>query len=225
VQSACTRLNAPLEPAPKQYFRFLPQHLPEALRQRLADEGIAKPLLLNFNELHRSHPLVSVLAEHLLETSLAGDGQGAGIAARCAATLTNAVEVVTTIYLLRLRHQLGYVRRRQPFQMMAEETVALAVAGRSNPQWLQGEAVAQLLECTPSGNLPLEVVQREIRTALEFIAAHPQQLQTLAEQRAKTLLADHQRVREAARDVGQYSVSACLPVDVSGVYVLLPDSL
>lgn len=222
VHSACARLNAPLEPARKQQFRFLPQHLPEALRQRLADEGIAKPLLLNFNELHRSHPLVSVLAEHLLETSLAGE---AGIAARCAATLTDAVEVVTTVYLLRLRHQLGYVRRREPFQMMAEETVALAVAGRNNPQWLDGDAVARLLECTPTGNLPVEAMQREIRTALDFIAVHPQQLQTLTEQRAKALLADHQRVREAARDVGQYSVSACLPVDVMGVYVLLPDAL
>ena len=225
VQSACTRLNAPLEPIRKQQYRFLPQHLPEALRQRLADEGIGRPLLLNFNELHRSHPLVSVLAEHLLETSLATEGQGSGIAARCAATLTDAVEVVTTIYLLRLRHQLAYVRRRQPFQMMAEETVALAVAGRSNPQWLQGEDVTQRLECTPSGNLPVEAVQREIRTALEFIAAHPQQLQMVAQRRAETLLADHQRVREAARDVGQYSVSACLPVDVMGVYVLLPDAL
>ena len=109
--------------------------------------------------------------------------------------------------------------------MMAEETVALAVAGRNNPQWLDGDAVARLLECTPTGNLPVEAMQREIRTALDFIAAHPQQLQALAEQRAKTLLADHQRVREAARDVGQYSVSACLPVDVMGVYVLLPDAL
>lgn len=222
VHSACARLNAPLEPVREQQFRFLTQHLPEALRLRLADEGIEKALLLNFTELHRSHPLVSVLAEHLLETSLAGD---TGIAARCAATLTDAVEVVTTIYLLRLRHQLGYVRRREPFQMMAEETVALAVAGRSNPQWLEGDSVARLLECTPTGNLPVEAMQREVRTALDFIAAHPQRLQMLAERRAQTLLADHQRVREAARDVGQYSVNACLPVDVMGVYVLLPDTL
>lgn len=225
VQSACVRLNAPLEPTRKQQFRFLPQHLPEALCQRLKDEGISKPLLLDFNELHRSHPLVSVLAQHLLETSLTAESQNAAIAARCAATLTNAVEIVTTIYLLRLRHQLGYVRRRQPFQMMAEETVTLAVSGRSNPQWLQGEDVEKLLECTPSGNLPDQAMQREIRTALEFIAAHPQQLQTLAQQRAQALLADHQRVREAARDVGQYSVNACLPVDIIGVYVLLPDTL
>lgn len=222
VQSACVRLNAPLEPVRPQQFRLLPQHLPEALRQRLADEGISKPLVLDFRELHRSHPLVTVMAEHLLESSLAGE---TALAARSAATLTDAVEVVTTVYLLRLRHQLGYVRRREPFQMMAEETVALAVAGRSNPQWLEGEAVARLLECTPTGNLPAEAMQREIRTALEFLAKYPQQLQTLAERRAQSLLSDHQRVREAARDVGHYSVSPCLPVDVIGVYVLLPDAL
>jgi Superfamily II DNA/RNA helicases, SNF2 family len=222
LHSACARLNTPLEPTRNQQFRFLPQHLPEALRLRLADEGIVQPLLINFNELHRSHPLVSVLAEHLLETSLAGDE---GIAARCAATLTDAVEVVTTVYLLRLRHQLSYVRRREPFQMMAEETVAIAVAGRSNPQWLQHDSVAQLLECTPSGNLPAEAMQREIRTALDFLSSQSQQLQALAEQRAQILLSDHQRVREAASDVGKYSVSACLPVDVMGVYVLLPDAL
>ena len=222
LQSACVRLGAPLEIGRKQTARFLPQHLPEALRQRLADEGINTPQLIDFSELHRSHPLVGLLAQHLLEGALGGERP---LAARCAATLTNDVEVVTTLYLLRLRHQLSYVRRREPFQMMAEETVALAVQGRNAPQWLADDGVSRLLECTPSGNLPPEAAQREIRTALDFLAAHPQQLQAVAQQRADALLADHQRVREATRDVGQYSVSPCLPVDVMGVYVLLPDSL
>ncbi|MGQ8878683.1 helicase-related protein [Delftia sp. NA_296.1] len=222
LQSACVRLGAPLEIGRKQTARFLPQHLPEALRQRLADEGIDKPQIIDFSELHRSHPLVGLLAQHLLEDALGGERP---LAARCAATLTNDVEVVTTLYLLRLRHQLSYVRRREPFQMMAEETVALAVQGRNAPQWLADDGVSRLLECTPSGNLPPEAAQREIRTALDFLAAHPQQLQAVAQQRADALLADHQRVREATRDVGQYSVSPCLPVDVMGVYVLLPDSL
>ncbi|MBD9368606.1 helicase-related protein [Xanthomonas sp. XNM01] len=222
LQSACVRLGAPLEIGRKQTARFLPHHLPEALRQRLADEGIDKPQLIDFSELHRSHPLVGLLAQHLLEDALGGERP---LAARCAATLTNDVEVVTTLYLLRLRHQLSYVRRREPFQMMAEETVALAVQGRNAPQWLADDGVSRLLECAPSGNLPPEAAQREIRIALDFLAAHPQQLQVLARQRADALLADHQRVREATRDVGQYSVSPCLPVDVMGVYVLLPDSL
>lgn len=222
LQSACVRLGSPLEIGRKQTARFLPQHLPEALRQRLADEGIDKPQLIDFSELHRSHPLVGLLAQHLLEDALVGERP---LAVRCAATLTNDVEVVTTLYLLRLRHQLSYVRRREPFQMMAEETVALAVQGRNAPKWLVDDSVSRLLECTPSGNLPPEAAQREIRTALDFLAAHPQQLQAVAQQRADALLADHQRVREATRDVGQYSVSPCLPVDVMGVYVLLPDSL
>lgn len=208
--------------ARKGQFRLFPQHLPEALRLRLADEGIGKPLSIDFAELHRSHPLVTALADHILEDSLQG---GSRIAARCAATLTDAVDVVTTLCLLRLRHQLSYVRRRESFQMMAEETVALAVKGRGNPEWIRGDTVDALLECTPSGNLTPEVAQREIRTALDVLRAHQGQLEALAKERAATLLEDHQRVREAARDVGQYSVSPCLPVDVIGVYVLLPDAL
>ncbi|MEA3219209.1 helicase-related protein [Immundisolibacter sp.] len=222
LQSACVRLGAPLEAGRKQIARFLPQHLPEALRLRLADEGINAPQPIDFGELHRSHPLVDLLAQHLLEDALGGERP---LAARCAATLTNDVQVVTTLYLLRLRHHLSYVRRREPFQMMAEEAVALTVQGRNTPQWQADDGVSRLLECTPSGNLPPEAAQREIRTALDFLTAHTQQLQALAQQRADALLADHQRVREATRDVGQYSVSPCLPVDVMGVYVLLPDAL
>ena len=237
VQSACARLGAPLEAARRQTHRLHTQHLPEALRQRLADEGLVPEgatraahttLVLDFAELHRSHPLVSVLADHLLENALqSGDDApaAASITARCAATITDAVDVVTTVVLLRLRHQLGYVRRRQPYQMMAEETVALAVKGRSNPEWLSDDTTAQLLECVPTANLPREAMAREVAQALQFLAQHPQQLNALAQARAQTLLADHRRVREAARDVGQYSVAPCLPVDVMGVYVLLPDSL
>lgn len=227
VQSACARLNAPLEPARRQQYRLPTQHLPEALRQRLADEGLVpdsrKPVLqLDFAELHRSHPLVTVLADHLIENALQGEST---ITARSAATITDAVDVVTTVYLLRLRHQLGYVRRRQPYQMMAEETVTLAVKGRSAPEWLSDDATASLLECQPTGNLPREAVHREVVQALDFLQAHPQRLEALAQSRAQALLADHRRVREAARDVGQYSVAPCLPVDVIGVYVLLPDAL
>lgn len=237
VQSACARLGAPLEAARRQTHRLHTQHLPEALRQRLADEGLVPEgatraahttLVLDFAELHRSHPLVSVLADHLLENALqSGEGAApaASITARCAATITDAVDVVTTVVLLRLRHQLGYVRRRQPYQMMAEETVALAVKGRSNPEWLSDDTTAQLLECVPTANLPREAMAREVAQALQFLAQHPQQLNALAQARAQTLLADHRRVREAARDVGQYSVAPCLPVDVMGVYVLLPDAL
>lgn len=222
VQTACARLNAPLEAFKGKRFKLLPQHFPEALKLRLADEGIEQPFIIDFSQLHRSHPLVSLLAEHLLEEALLGEKP---LAARCAATVTAAVEVVTTLYLLRLRHQLSYVRRRLPYQLMAEETVTLAVRGRVQPEWLSEETASALLECQPSGNLPLDLMQREINTALAFIQAQPERIEALAWQRAEALLLDHRRVREAAKDVGQYSVTPCLPVDVIGIYVLLPDAL
>ncbi len=231
VQSACSRLNAPLEKAKRQTYRLPTTRLPEALQQRLADEGLikegdksaeSKGLVLDFADLHRSHPLVTVLADHLIETALQGD---TSITARCAATETDAVDTITTVYLLRLRHQLSYVRRKQPYQMMAEETVAVAPQGRRNPVWLSNEGVAKLLESSPTSNLPLELIRREIQQSLEFAQAHQSYLEQLAKERAQVLLEDHRRVREAARDVGQYSVNPCLPVDVIGVYVLLPASL
>lgn len=222
VESACARLNSPLEPARGQQYRFLPQHLPEALRQRLTDEGLNRPQQLDFNELHRSHPLVAVLAEHVLEESLQGQGS---LAARSAVTVTDAVSEVTTLYLLRLRHQLAYVRRREPFQLMAEETLSLAVRGRTQPEWLTDATADRLLDCQPSANLDARQITREIQSALDFLREHSAKLEALAHERAIGLLDDHRRVREAARDVGQYSVSPCLPVDLIGVYVLLPDSL
>ncbi len=82
--------------------------------------------------------------------------------------------------------------------------------------------------CTPApGTLGDAVIHREIQAALDFIAqpASQQRLQELAQQRAQNLLADHQRVRDAARSTDQHTVHPCLPVDVMGVYVLLPDGL
>src|SRR5690606_23104308 len=119
---------------------------------------------------------------------------GQAIAARCAATVTNDVEMIITLYLLRLRHQLSYVRRRQPHQLMAEETVTLAVQGRSNPQWLSDDSAAAPLQCQPSANLPAAQMQQQVQGALDFLQAQPERLQALAQQRGDALLADHTRV-------------------------------
>jgi len=108
---------------------------------------------------------------------------------------------------------------------MAEETVAVAAQGRSNPVWLSDDGVAKLLQSVPTSNLPRDMISRQIQESIEFAEANQTYFEQLAKERAQALLEDHRRVREAARDVGQYSVSPCLPVDVIGVYVLLPEAL
>src|SRR5690606_20062762 len=147
------------------------------------------------------------------------------LAARAAATVTADVETVTTLYLLRLRHHLELTRRGVTRHLMAEETVAIGVRGRAQPQWLTEDEAAPLLDARPSANLDPAAATRELRLALDFLDDQHAVLDRLATDRANALLADHRRVREAARDIGQYAVRASLPVDVVGVYVLLPDAL
>ncbi len=232
VRNTCARLNSPLEPYKKVAWRLLPQHLPQTLRERLALEEITKPLAIFFDpkatvpgarHVQRTHPIVSLLADTLLEDSLSGAEHP--LAARCAATVTHAVSVVTSIFVLRLRHQLTSRRRDVTRTLMAEECVTLAVAGRANPQWLTDADLTSLLAAEPAANLTEAAATDHIQTTLDFLQSQTPYLEKLARQRANALLADHRRVREAARDIGSYEVTPCLPVDVLGVYVLLPASL
>lgn len=231
VRSTSARLNAPLEPARSGSYRLLPQHLPRPLRERLAVEGLDTPFALDFRYppaagtrfLHRTHPLVSLLADTVLEDALA-DGPDP-CAARCAATVTRAVSVVTSLFVLRLRHQLTTRRRDTVRTLMAEEAVTLAVEGRARPQWLDDDRLPALLEAEPVANLSADAARREIQAALDFLSGQTSHIDALATRRADALLEDHRRVREAARDQGSYEVSPCLPADVLGVFVLLPAEL
>ena len=231
IQHAAARLGSPLEPFRNKASRLLPQHLPQSLRERLAHEGVTKPLAIDFNYppvsgtrfIHRTHPLVSIFADSLVEDALAGSPHP--IAARCAATVTSAVTIVTCLVILRLRHQLTFKRRSETRTLMAEECVTLAVAGRANPKWLDDADLLPLLAATPAANLAESAATREIQTALDFLASQSSFLESIARQRADSLLADHRRIRQAARDIGSYEVSPCLPVDILGVYVLLPADL
>lgn len=230
VKNACARLNAPLESYKRTAFRLLPQHLPAVFRERLAAEHMEKSIALDFGYppvagarfVHRSHPLVFLLADFLLEGALMDEKP---LAARAAVTVTADVSVVTAIYLLRLRHQLSFTRNKETRTLMAEETASVAVCGRSNPEWLTDQDIPALLNVTPAANLSAELSGREIRQALAFFESNRGRVEALAKFRSDALLADHRRVREAARDIGSYSVRPCLPVDVMGVYVLLPDAL
>ena len=70
--------------------------------------------------------------------------------------------------------------------------------------------------------MPTVIRDRHIQQALDQLPAWQPELEALAKARAQALLADHRRVREAAEARGSYQATASLPVDVIGVYVLVP---
>ena len=208
--------------------------LPEDVRERLETEGLAGTLLIDFaypsaprcRPVHRSHPLVSVLAETLLERTLASAADAAerdpGVLGRVGCWVSSGVAERTVVAILRLRHQLVSQKAGKSSTLLVEEATAIAWgAARISPP-VEGTDALALLAPVPVADPPAHVRDRAVTQAIEQLASRLDDLDTFAERRAQVLLADHRRVREAADARGSYSVKALLPPDVIGLFVLLP---
>jgi superfamily II DNA or RNA helicase len=173
--------------------------------------------------LSRTHPLVEGLAGYVVDTAL--DPQLEGVAKRAGAMRTKAVETRTTILLVRIRFDVVTTRRdEEDHRQIAEESLVLAFRGApDDAAWLPDDEAAALLDATPDGNVSAEQARDLAGRVVEGAGELRAHLDEIAGQRADALLDTHRRVRESAhiRGVG-YSVEAQLPVDVLGVYVLLP---
>jgi superfamily II DNA or RNA helicase len=231
VFRACMNLGAPLE-AVRGHYKLLPEHFPTALRERLAADGLSESLFIDFHQppasgavfIHRTHPLVVALADTLLERALdnaQADSDDSSVA-RAGAALVNEVALKTTVLLLRVRHQLTVTRGSQTHLLLCEEAIAVASSGSASFEPLDANAAQTLLGAEAQRNLPPAARDRHLQQALDALPGWQPQLEAIANTRAQTLLQDHRRIREAAEAKGSYRVTASLPVDVMGVYVLLP---
>lgn len=234
VRGASERLNSPLEPT-KDHFKFLVQHLPRQLGERLAASGIEKTVRITFHHpapagvdyIHRAHPLVANLAEYVAEQAL--EEENPELAARCGAIFTKGISIRSVIYLLRLRSQLTVEHRQEddrhiPGQiLLSEECLGVAVEGSKEPRILSEKDALGMMSLEPTRNMAHDQRERFISQTIQGIDRVRPAFDQIALFRASDLLADHRRTREASDARGtRYSVKACLPVDVIGIYVLMP---
>lgn len=233
VSRAASQFGAPLQPV-NDHFKLLTEHLPASVRERLAVEGLTDTLRIDFHQppaqgasfIHRTHPLVAVLADTLLERAL--DDAAYVIedttVARAGSAFVNHVSLKTTVMLLRIRHQLTVTHGASTRLLMCEEAVAVAVSGNEPLTELSADQARVLLGAEATRNMPAPLRDRQLQSALDTLPDWRPQLEAVAQTRAQALLQDHRRVREASEGRGSYQVTASLPVDVMGVYVLLPDA-
>ncbi len=237
VKRAAVQLGSPLESSTRAGAVFWKLHgasLPLVVRERLEGDGLAGTLHIDFHQpaasgtqfIHRTHPLVSALADHLLETAL---DEGSGPAelnseavARAGAIFADTVATRTTVLLLRLRHQLTVTQRGRSRLLLCEETLAVGVAADNESNLLDDARARTLMAVEPSRNMPTPLRDQHIKRALDQLPGWKQTLEDLARTRAQLLLEDHRRVRTASDARGEYRVTPSLPVDVMGVFVLIP---
>jgi hypothetical protein len=129
---------------------------------------------------------------------------------------------------MRLRHQIRLTHRNKEITtLMAEESVAYSfVGGRIDVPLLddpdKNDSPLKLLDKDPVGNLSNDTKTREVQKVLDLVKVNESVLAAFAQSRAANLEADHQRVRAASKAAGQVTVTACVPADIIGVYVVLP---
>ena len=150
------------------------------------------------------------------------------ISARSSAAFVQGIDVRTDLYLLRLRSHLRVERTgangdAPAKSLLAEECLGLAVRGRATPELLADEDALSLLSLEAGRNMAEGQKTHLIRQALDALPALERTFEQVASERAKRLLADHRRIRDASRVRGErYQVTPALPVDTIGVYVLMP---
>ncbi len=236
VRGACELLGAPLQPQPRtDTFRLPLAALPEIVRERVgtafasgrnqntADTvaiGFEPPLPEGCHLIGRLHPLTEALAEYLLDAALE-ERDTPPPASRSGVIRTTSVSRRTTLLLLRLRLLITSPRKAAP--MLAEELLVIGFAGRpGNLTWLDEATARSLLDtAVPVGNIAPDQRTEELHRSLGFVPELRPDLELIAHARAAALHEAHRRVRQVTRS-GTVTVKPNLPLDLLGLYVLLP---
>ena len=107
--------------------------------------------------------------------------------------------------------------------LLCEEIVPLACTGAAEaPRWLSPEESERLLTARPERNLLPTALEQQLDLTLPALAKLRAALEPVAQERAGAQREAHERVRAATRTKGRVAVEPVLPVDLLGVYVLLP---
>ncbi len=170
--------------------------------------------------LSRTHPLVSGLAAHVLDTAL--DPLRESPASRAGVLRTDAVTERTALIVARYRFDLFV--GADATQLLAEDAAVLAFHGNpSQPNWLSGEEAETLLSVQPTGNVASGQAREVITEFIDAAGGWLPSLDAFAQAAADRLLQSHQRVRTAVRlRTTSDRVEPRRPADVLGLYVLLP---
>lgn len=165
---------------------------------------------------------METLASYLVDTAL--DDKLVSPATRSGAIRTRAVSTRTTLLLLRLRMHIDVTHRGKSSELLAEEALIAAYRGRGErAEWLSQDEANALLDAPPSANMSLPEKQSLLEQALADLDLQQAGIERLAHEQAAAVLDAHERVRRAARQTGfTYRVRPALPVDLLGIYLLMP---
>ncbi len=213
--------------ADKKGYRLYPANLRESLKAVLPS---GSPILVSFYSptpenvyyIGRNHRFVEQLCQIMLSAALNRDGIQK--VARASVIKTRSVGVKTTLVLFRVRNVIG--DKNGTNELVAEEMLLWGFKGSpEDNDWLsQEEAKALLQEAGPTGDTTPEQRRATLQQEREVIDSLQRDFDKVAFDRAENLVASHERFRKVMGGNKYNVVLPILPMDVMGLYVLLPDN-
>jgi hypothetical protein len=170
--------------------------------------------------LGRNHPLVEQLCQMVLAHSIE---RNRFRAARASVLRTAAVQKPTTLLMFRCRNVIEE-KRSAGHQLVAEEMLLWGYRGSpdDNDHLTMDEARDLLANARPDGDLTPERCARLIEERVAAIPMLRPAFDLLAEQRCQHLVEAHERFSSLVEKKRFGVVYPVLPMDVLGIYVLMP---
>lgn len=210
----------------KEGWRISPTNLPDELKELLPEGNGVKvtfesPQPEGYTYLGRNHPFVEQVANTLLGHSMIGEGRYK--AARASVIRSDQVETQHNLMLLRVRNVIESKRKTQ--QIVAEEMIVWGFKGSfDDPDPLSEEQTYDFLEnLVPTSDLPEAARARRLSDFTDHLEELQPTFDTMVEERCKKLAEAHERYRKLMGGNSFEVVYPVQPMDILGVYIVLPD--
>lgn len=209
-------------------FRLQTANLPDVLRPLIPARPVVpvsfeSPTPEGHLYLGRNHPFVEQLCHTLMRNTLARDHRHG--ASRAAVIRSALVREKHTILLCRCRNVIA--QPGDAARIVAEEMLLWGYVGfHKDGRWLSRTDAARLVaEARATANMSPHEAAAVLRAEVdEILPALSDQMNAIARERAGGLVEAHHRFSALLREKARFvPVEPVLPMDVLGVYVILPE--
>jgi len=225
TEALCTMLSTQITRDQKGYVLYT-AHLPGALQCLLPEAAKLKvsfysPAPDGYYYLGRNHPLVEQLCRSLMSHAMQRNKKHGP--ARAAVIKCRDVGVKTTLLLYRVRNVIE--EKESGRQLVAEEVMPLGYQGLAKDfHLLENKAAVELMfTAVPTDNVTDQAAEGYLNSELADLQEIDDNLNLVAYTRAEALVESHERYRKLLGGSRFKTVEPVLPMDLLGIYILLPD--
>jgi len=207
-------------------YRVVTANMPAQLRELLPEGEILQisfysPTPEGFHYIGRNHRFVEQLCQVVMANTVNRQDKRA---ARAAVIRTRAVQTKTTLMLFRCRNVIEQSKSHQ--QIVAEEMLLWGWRGAPQQREYLDHLTAKALisEATASSDLSPQARASFLENELTLLAQLGEAFEQVAEHQSKRLVDAHERFSALMEKQRFQVVYPVLPMDLLGVYVLLPEA-